>query len=134
MQDFLESAAAQLGVGKDQVAGATGSILGLIQDNADPGDVQEMLSKVPGAGELIQGAVGGGDGGGGLLGAVGDLLGGGAGKALGAADILSNIDLDPSKLGGLLEMLQKYVQPLLGDDLLKRLLEKVPGLGDLLGQ
>ena len=43
-----------------------------------------------------------------------------------------SVTVDPAR--DTVEMLQKYVQPLLGDALLKRLLEKVPGLGDLLGQ
>jgi hypothetical protein len=131
MQDFLKSAAAQLGVSEEKVAGATGGILDLIKQNADSGDVKEMLSKIPGASDLM--GKSGGGGGGGLLGALGGMLGGDAGKALGAADLVQSSGLDLSKLGGLLEMLKKYVQPLLGEDLVKRLLAKVPGLGDLLG-
>ena len=129
MQEFLEQAAAQLGLSTDQVKSATGSILGLIQERADPADAKTMLSKIPGAEDLLRAE---GEGGSGLLGALGGMLGGDTGKALGVADILSKTGLDVGTLGGLLGMLKNYVQPLLGDDLLKRLLEKVPGLGDLL--
>ncbi len=133
MQDFLRSAAAKLGIGEDQAASATGGILDLIKDNADGGDVSEMLSKVPGASDLMGKASGGASG---MLGALGGMLGGDTGKslggALGLADVLSKSGLDASKLGGLLEMFQEYVKPLLGNDLVKRLLAKVPGIGDLL--
>ena len=135
MQDFLRSAAAKLGIGEDQAASATGGILDMIKDNADGGDVKEMLAKVPGASDLM-GKSDSGGGGGGMLGALGGMLGGGAGKslggALGLADVLSKTGLDASKLGGLLEMFQEYVQPLIGNDLVKRLLAKIPGIGDLL--
>ena len=130
MQDFIRDAAAKLGIGEDQAAGATGGMLDMIKEHADGADVSTMLDKIPGAADLM--GKGGGGGGGGLLGAIGDAIGGGAGEALGFADILSKTGLDLDKLGGLLGMLKEYAEPLLGSDLVKRLLEKVPGIGDLL--
>ncbi|MDA1194887.1 MAG: DUF2780 domain-containing protein [Planctomycetota bacterium] len=129
MQDFLRDAAAKLGIGQDQAAKATGGILDLVKQHAGKADFGALLEKVPGASNLV-GSSGGG--GGGLMGALGGMLGGDAGKALGAADLVAKSGLDLSKLGGLLELLKKYVEPLLGSDLVKRLLDKVPGLGDLL--
>lgn len=135
MQDFLADAAAKLGIGADQAAGATGSILDFIKENASSADVSEMLSKIPGASDLM-GQSSGASGGAGVLGALGGLLGGDGdsplGGALGAADLLAKSGLSLDKLGGLLELLQKYVQPLLGEDLVKRLLSNIPGLSDLL--
>ena len=136
MQDFIKDAAAQLGISTGEAESATGGILGFIKENADGADVSEMLGKLPGAGDLIAKATGG-DSGGGMLGGLGDalggMLGGGAGQALGAAEMLSKSGLDASKIGGFLEMLMKYAQPLLGSDLLKRLAAKVPGLSELQG-
>ena len=129
MQDFLTQAAAQLGIGTDEAASATGGILDLIKEHADSADVSEMLSKLPGASDLMGTSTGGG---GGLLGALGGMLGGDAGQALGAADLLAKSGLSLDKLGGLLDLLKQYVQPLLGDDLVKRLLSQIPGIGDLL--
>lgn len=129
MQDFLTQAAAQLGISTDEAAGATGGILDLIKENADGADVSEMLSKLPGASDLMGKSSGEG---GGLLGSIGGMLGGGAGEALGAADLLAKSGLSLDKLGDLLGLLKKYVQPLLGEDLVKRLLSQVPGIGDLL--
>lgn len=131
MQDFIRDAASKLGIGEDQAATATGGLLDIVKQYADPGDMSAMLDKVPGASDLLEKA-GGGGGGGGLLGALGDALGGDAGKALGAVDILQKTGLDADKLGSLADLFKQYVEPLLGSDLLKNILAKVPALGDLL--
>ena len=135
MQDFIQDAAGKLGVGTDAVAAATGGLLGLFKQNGDGADVNEMLGKLPGAADLMQAAPSG-DAGGGLLGglggAIGGALGGGAGQALGAVEALSKGGLSMDKVGSFLDMFKQYVQPLLGADLLKRLLGSVPGLGNLL--
>ncbi|MDF1700054.1 MAG: DUF2780 domain-containing protein [Planctomycetota bacterium] len=130
MQDFIRDAAAKLGIGEDQAAGATGGLLDLVKQYADPGDMSEMLQKVPGAADLM--GKGDSGGGGGLLGALGSALGGDTGKALGAVDMLQKTGLDLDKLGGLADMFKQYIEPLLGSDLLKSLLAKVPALTDLL--
>lgn len=136
MQDFIKDAANKLGVGTDAVASATGGLLGLIQDNADKADVGMMLDKLPGASDLLKAGSSGGSGGG-MLGGLGDALGGalggGAGQALGAVEALTKGGLSMDKLGSFLGMFKQYVQPLLGGDLVKRLLGSVPGLDSLLG-
>ena len=135
MQEFITDAAAKLGISTTQVESAVGGLLGFVKEQADGADFSEMLGKLPGAGDLLAKA-GGSDAGGGLLGGlgdvVGDLLGGGAEKALDLAGLVSKLGLDADKLGGFLELFTKYVQPLLGTDLLKRLAAKVPGLSDLI--
>lgn len=131
MQDFIRDAAGSLGIGEDQVKGATGGLLDMVKEYADPGDLGAMLDKIPGAKDLM-GSSGGGDAGGGILGALGDAIGGDAGKMLGAADLLEKTGLDLDQLGALAGKLKDYIEPLLGSDLVKRLLEKVPVLGDLL--
>lgn len=137
MLDFIQDAASKLGIGEDTAKSATGGLLGLIKEHADPDDASEMLSKLPGAGDLIQSAAGDSDGGGGLLGGLGDALGGAlggaGGGALGAVEALTKTGLSPDKLGGFLELFKEFAVPKLGQALLKRLLSKVPGLGSLLG-
>ena len=136
MQDFIQDVAGKLGVSTDAATTATGGLLGLLKENGDSADVSEMLGKIPGADDLIQSAAGGG-GGGGLLGGIGGALsgalGGGGGNALGALDALTKGGLSMDKLGSFLTMFKQYVQPMLGDDLLKRLLGSVPGLSKILG-
>ena len=130
MQDFIREAAGSLGIGEEQVKGATGGLLDMVKEYADPGDLQAMLDKIPGAKDLMGG--GGDSGGGGLLGAIGDAIGGDAGKMLGAADLLEKTGLDLDQLGALAGKLKDYIEPLLGSELVQRILAKVPALGDLL--
>ena len=56
MDDFFGQAASQLGIGEDTARSATGSLLGLIKDNADGGDFAELASKVPGVSALADAA------------------------------------------------------------------------------
>ena len=134
-QDLITDATAKLGISTGQAESAARGLLGFIKEQADGADFGELLGKLPGAGELLAKAEGR-EAGGGLLGglgdAVGDLLGGGAEQALGMAGLVGKLGLDADKLGGFLELFTKYVQPLLGTDLLKRLAAKIPGLGDLI--
>ena len=135
MLDFIQDAASKLGIGEDTAKSATGGLLGLIKEHADPADACDMLSKLPGAAELMPSGGGGGGGGvlGGLGGALGGALGGGASSALGAAEALSKTGLSAEKLGGFLELFKSFALPKLGPELLKRLLGKIPGIGSLLG-
>ncbi len=137
MQDFIQDAVSKLGIGKDTAESATGGLLGLIKEHADPGDASEMLSKLPGSADLMPSGGGDSGGGGGMLGGLGDALGGalggGAGSALGAMGALSKTGLSADKLGGFVELFKNFALPKLGPDLLKRLLSKIPGIGGLLG-
>lgn len=130
MKDFIQDAAAKLGIGQDQTERATGGLLDLVKEYADPDDMRAMLEKIPGAESLMGKSEGGG--GGGILGALGDALGGDAGKTLGAVEMLQKTGLDFDKLGELADLFKKYIEPLLGGDLFKRLLAKIPSLGELL--
>jgi hypothetical protein len=129
VQDFIQGVAKKLGIGADTAKEATGGLLGMIQQHAPKADFATLLEKVPGAKALLPAKAAGG---GGVMGALGGAMGGGLGKALGAADTLGKLGLDAGKLGGFVGQLGAYLQPLLGGDLVKRLLGSVPGIGALL--
>jgi len=79
IQDFIQSAAGQIGAGESATESATGAILQVSKVRADPGDFQQLLGRVPGAAGLLSKVSGAGEaepeGGGGML---GRLLGGAA--------------------------------------------------------
>ena len=135
MQDFIKMAAGQLGVGEDSVQNATGGLLGLLKDQADNGDVQELFSKLPGAEALAGGA--GSDGGGGLLGGLagglGGALGGKLGDVAGMLGALQGSGLNSDQLGSLVSMLVDYARQNAGDGLVEKLLSQVPALKGMLG-
>jgi hypothetical protein len=132
MQDFIQSVVSNLGTDENTARSATGGLLGLIKEHADPADASEMFSKLDGAEALLGAAPKEESGGGGLLGAVAGALGGGGG-ALGAVEMLTKSGLGADKLGSFLELFKKFALPKLGEGLLGRLLSKIPGLGGLLG-
>jgi hypothetical protein len=133
VQEFIQGVAQQLGIGTDKAKEATGGLLGMIQQHAPQADFATLLDKVPGAKALLPAKASGGGGViGALGGALGGSLGGGVGKALGAADALGKLGLDAGKLGGFVGQFSTYLKPLLGGDLVKRLLASVPGIGALL--
>jgi hypothetical protein len=53
IQDFISSAASQIGAPESDVQSATSSLLGVIKDQADSGDASALLSKIPGAEALL---------------------------------------------------------------------------------
>jgi hypothetical protein len=82
IDDFIKMATSQLGINDQQARGATGSVLGMLKQNAPAGDFSKLLGSVPGAEGLLKQFGGGGGapaggGGGGLLGAAMGALGGG---------------------------------------------------------
>jgi hypothetical protein len=137
MQDFIKDVMGKLGIDEGAANAATSGLLGLIKDNAEPDDVGEMFEKLPGAETLAAEAPkeesdkGGGGLLGGIGGAIGDALGGGS--PLGALESLTKGGLSLDKIGDFVKQFVAFVKPKLGDDLLKKLLAKVPGIGSLLG-
>jgi hypothetical protein len=138
MLDFIQNAASKLGIGEDTARSATGELLGLIKEHAEPADVGAMLGKLPGASAILNASQeGAAPESGGLFGGLGDTLGsalgGAAGPALSGLGALTKTGLSADKLGGFLELFKSFALPKLGPELLKRLLGKIPGIGSLLG-
>jgi hypothetical protein len=136
IQDFVTQAAQKLGLPAAVAGAGTGGLLGLAQQHLGAADFGRLAAALPGAGELVQSAGGGGGGLGaalgGLAGKAGGLLGGGGGAA-GALGALAAAGLPAAKAGPFLEMLVGFLKQKLPADLLKTLASKVPGLGALAG-
>ncbi len=138
MQEFIQKAAAQLGVDGTTVSSAIGTILDLIKEHMPGTDFQALLAKIPGAGALLGQAGGADEGGsgGGLLGGIGDglggLMGGSGGSALGSLAKLQETGLDTGQIGSLLGMFKDHASEQAGSDLADKAFGSVPGLGNLL--
>ena len=149
MLDFINQASSQLGISTDQATKATGGLLGMVQSQLGAGEFQKTLGGVPGVGDLISKATGGGGGGiggmlggggggglGGLLGKASSMLGGHGGaaeSALGIGSIMANSGLSMDKLGGLGQMLMTYLQGHIGQEGVQGLIGKLPELKKLIG-
>ncbi len=140
IQDFIQSAASQIGVGEAATESATGAILQVFQDKADSGDFQQLLDKVPGAGALLSKVASGGTeqpGGGGMLGGMlgsaASGLGGSLGAGAGILSLLQKSGLGSDKLSALLPLLLQFLKSEAGEALVGRILGQVPELKALLG-
>ena len=139
IQDFIQSAASQIGAGESATESATGAILQVFKDRADPGDFEQLLGKVPGAAGLISKVSSGGaepEGGGmlgGLLGGAASGLGGSLGAGAGILALLQKSGLGSDKLGALLPLFLQFIKSEAGEALVSRIVGKVPELKALMG-
>ncbi|MEZ4387752.1 MAG: hypothetical protein R3D98_09280 [Candidatus Krumholzibacteriia bacterium] len=127
IQDFIITAAGQLGADPGKLEGATAGLLGLIQKDADGG--RDLVKALPGADSLLATAGGGG----GLLGMAGKLLGGNIGQGLGAAGLLKSAGLDQDRGGQFLSLFVAFARSHAGQELVGRVLQSFPQLAKLLG-
>lgn len=145
IDQFIQQATQQLGISSDQAKSATGGVLGMIKQHAPAGDFSQLLSKVPGAEQLVNQfgnqaaqAPSGGSGGGGLGGLMSmasGLLGGkggGLGDVAGLMSMLGNNGISADKGMNFASMLMGFLKQQGGSDLLGSVVKNVPGLGSLL--
>lgn len=132
IQDFITNAAGQFGIGENQAQQATSGLLGLVRDKADGG--QDLIAALPGARELLaQPQAASAQGGGGLLGAAGKLLGGGLGQGMNMAGMLKGAGLDSGNSGQFVEMLIGFARGHAGQELVGRVLKSMPQLSKMIG-
>jgi hypothetical protein len=150
IDQFIQQATQQLGISSDQAKSATGGVLGMIKQHAPAGDFSQLLSKVPGAEQLVNqfgnqaaggapGGAGGGGGLGGLMSMASGLLGGGKssgggglGDVAGLMGMLSSNGLSADKGMNFASMLLGFLKQQGGSDLLGSVLKNVPGLSSML--
>jgi hypothetical protein len=141
IQDFIKTAASQIGASESATESATGTVLQVFKDRAEPSDFQQLLDKVPGAGALLSnvssggGAPAGGGGGmlGGLLGGAASGLGGSLGAGAGILSMLQKSGLGSDKLGALLPLLLQFLKSQAGEGIVGSITGKVPELKALMG-
>jgi hypothetical protein len=106
IDEFIKQATSQLGISEQAAKGATGGLLGMVQQATGGGnDFNQLMQLLPGAQNLIggggaapAGGSGGASGGGGLLGAAMGALGGAKSAGAGAGGGL--LGAAASALGG----------------------------------
>ena len=154
MQEMIERIAIQVGMDPDLAHKATSMIIDFIATNAPAEHVETLKQFLPGFDDVaaqgaafnqeqsagaggLMGALGGLMGGGGIAGALGNLMGGGEGGGLGSAlALLGNLQKDgldfgqvQSLAGGLLGELRGSA----GDDVVDKLVAEIPGIGRFIG-
>ena len=156
MQEMIERIAIQAGIEPDLAHKATSMIVSFISTNAPTEYVDMIRQYVPGfddvaaagavhteaadaggAGGGLMGALGGLMGGGGIAGALGSLMGGAESGGIGAAmAMLGNLQkdgLDMSQVQSLAGGLVGEFKQVAGDDVVDKLLAEIPGIGRFIG-
>jgi hypothetical protein len=122
MQEFIQSVASKLGINEDQARSATSGVLNMIKDQGNGQDADTLISKIPGADDVMQSSAPSG-GAGGMLGGLGSKLAG-AGGALAA---LQGSGLDGDKAKQFVVMLD-YAKQKAGPEQVDQVLDKAPAL------
>jgi len=137
IDELIARSAAATGLDAAQARTGLSAALSLIRKHGDQGQVDELFEKIPGAGTLAEeGAAMTAQKSGGLMGGLMRATGGGAGAAMSDAMALgpklAKQGVTTSDMQNILPVAMDFVQEKTGDDLLRRVLVSVPGLGPML--
>ena len=136
MQEFIQSAAKQLGIEESVASQATSTVLGFLKEKLTRGEFGELAAQVPGLSDLAGADASDEESGGSMLGsmmkAASSALGGDAGDALALTGKLKDSGLDVDKLAPFLGRLIEYVKDNAGEETINAILDKLPQLKSLL--
>ena len=128
MEQIIASIAAKVGIGEDVARQGVGIMLNFLMKGGDAGVVGQLISKIPGADDLLAAhtADEGGSGGG-----LGGLMGGGGG-IMGLAGQLQGIGLDMGEIQGMAKEFSAQAREVAGDDAVDAAAATVPGLSQFM--
>lgn len=131
MQELVTNIAGKMGIDETLAEKAVSIVLSLVQSQGEDGLVGQLFDKIPGADALATAgtsAIENGDGGGGLMGMLGGMLGGGAGDIMAAVAQLKSDGLDTSQIKELGGEVLGYAKQKGGEDLVEQITSSIPGL------
>lgn len=135
MQELITNIAAKMGIDEALSQKAVSIVLSLVQSQGDDSLVGQLFDKIPGAADLASSgtsAIENGDGGGGLMGMLGGMLGGGAGDIMAAVAQLKSDGLETSQIKELGGEVLGYAKEQGGEDLVDQITSNIPGLSKFL--
>jgi hypothetical protein len=134
IDQFIQSAVSELGIGEETARSGVGRLLGVIQSRAEPGDFRELLSSMPGAEALVsKSSAASASPGGALLGGVTSMLGGGTGSGAELLGRLQGTGLNAESIGPFVSKFLEFARSGAGEALIGRLLSGFPEVKALLG-
>ena len=139
MEDFIQSAAQEVGISTSDAGRATGGLLSIIRENASSSDFGKLLEAMPGAEETMRAAEAdekpSSFGGvlGGAMQAASSFAGGKAGAALSAAGLLERTGLSADQAPAFIAKFVEHLRGGLDGDLVQRIIGSVPQIKNLVG-
>ena len=128
MEQIISAIVSKVGIGEDVAKQGVGIMLNFLMKEGDAGVVGQMVSKIPGADDLMAAHTADeGGGGGGLMGGLAGAMGGGGG-IMGLAGQLQGIGLDMGEIQGMAKEFANGAREVAGDDAVNAVAATVPGL------
>lgn len=125
MDDLINRVAENVGLDAATAQQAVGMILGFLQKNGPAEEIGNLMNAMPGAAELV--AQHGGEGGGGLMGGLMNMMGAGGGvMALGQQLMSAGIGM--GQITALSKEVFAYGQEKAGEDTMGAIVGAIPGL------
>lgn len=125
MEELIARVTARTGLDAATAQTAIGHILAFLRKEGPASEVDRLLAALPGSDEVIAGSDAG-EGGGGLLGALGGMMGGSV-MALGQKLMSAGVPMD--KMQPLGQELFAYGRERAGEDVMGPIVGSIPGLG-----
>ncbi|MEP1933150.1 MAG: DUF2780 domain-containing protein [Roseibium sp.] len=128
MEELINRIMSTAGVDEEVANNAVGIILGFLSKESPEDKMQLVFDALPGAQELVAArAVAGG---GGLLGGLGNMMGGTMG-AMAALNELKQTGLDMGSIQSVVKELVSYAKEKAGDDVVNEMVSNIPGLNQI---
>ncbi|MEP4770988.1 MAG: DUF2780 domain-containing protein [Roseibium sp.] len=128
MEELINRIMSTAGVDEEVANNAVGIILGFLSKESPEDKMQLVFDALPGAEELVAArAVAGG---GGLLGGLGNMMGGTMG-AMAALNELKQTGLDMGSIQSVVKELVSYAKEKAGDDVVNEMISNIPGLNQI---
>lgn len=105
--EIIQNLVSQLGVSEDQAMGGAGLLFKKVQEHLSSQDFSEVMSALPEVSELINAAP---SEGGGLMGMLGQVVGGKAGDLADLASGFSKLGLDVNMIQQFVPIILSFVQ------------------------
>jgi len=130
MEELIGRIMAAAGIEEETAKSAIGIILGFLNKEGPDDKMQLIFDALPGAQELVAAREEAGNGGGGLLGGLGSMMGGQMG-AMAALSELNGIGLDMDGVQSVAKELISYAKEKAGDDVVNEVVSQIPGLSQI---
>ena len=129
MEELINRIMAAAGIDQELATNAVGIILSFLKKEGPEDKMQLIFDALPGAADLVSARESAGSGGG-LLGGLGNMMGGSMG-AMGALSELNSAGLDMGGVQSVVKELVSYAKEKAGDDVVDEVISQIPGLNQV---
>ncbi|MEM8797884.1 MAG: DUF2267 domain-containing protein [Pseudomonadota bacterium] len=126
MDELVSRIVSNVGIDEELAKNAVSMILSFLQSEGPEDKVAALMEAIPGAQEMLSS---GEAGGGGLMGAIGGMMGGGGGGAMALMGQLTGAGLGMGDVQGVATEIIGFAKEHAGEELVTEVVGAIPGLG-----